>query len=76
MVMIQSFQGMGGGDPEDPVKLARAARKELDDKTKERIESVLTAEQKSKLPAKKAEGFNPMADFMPVEDESEGDTKE
>lgn len=68
MVMMQGFQGMGG-DPNDPVKVARDARRELDSKTKERIESILTAEQKAKLPKKKSEGFNPMGDFMIDEDE-------
>jgi Spy/CpxP family protein refolding chaperone len=68
MVMMQGFQGMGG-DPNDPVKVARDSRRELDSKTKERIESILTAEQKAKLPKKKSEGFNPMGDFMIDEDE-------
>ncbi len=68
MVMMQGFQGMGG-DPNDPVKVARDSRRELDAKTKERIESILTAEQKAKLPKKKSEGFNPMGDFMIDEDE-------
>lgn len=69
MVMMQGFQGMGG-DPNDPVKVARDARRELDNKTKERIEGLLTAEQKAKLPKKKSEGFNPMADFM-IDEESD-----
>lgn len=73
MVMIQGFQG-GGGDPNDPVKKARDARKELDAKTKTAIEGVLTPEQKAKLPKKKPEGFNPMADFMPGQDDAEGDS--
>ncbi len=68
MVMMQGFQGMGG-DPNDPVKVARDSRREVDAKTKERIESILTAEQKAKLPKKKSEGFNPMGDFMLDEDE-------
>jgi Spy/CpxP family protein refolding chaperone len=72
MVMIQSFQP-GGGDPNDPVKLAKEARKELDSKTKEKVEAILTPAQVSKLPEKKSESFNPMADFMPAEDEEGAD---
>jgi hypothetical protein len=69
MVMMQGFQGMGG-DPNDPVKVARDARRELDNKTKDRIEGILSADQKAKLPKKKSEGFNPMADFM-IDEESD-----
>lgn len=72
MVMIQSFQSMsGGGDKDDPVKEQRDARKVLDDKTKDKVEAILTPDQKSKLPAKKQAEFNPMADFMLGEDEEE-----
>jgi len=72
MVMIQSFQTMNdGGDKEDPVKEQREARKALDDKTKDKVEAMLTPDQKSKLPAKKHAEFNPMADFMLGEDEEE-----
>jgi len=70
MVMIQGFQMQGGG-ADDPVKTARESRKEVDDKTKDRIEAVLTKEQVAKLPAKKTEEFNPMADFMFSDDEGE-----
>lgn len=72
MVMIQSFQTMnGGGDKEDPVKEQRDARKALDDKTKDKVEALLTPDQRSKLPAKKPAEFNPMADFMLGDDEEE-----
>jgi len=44
---------MGGGGDKDEVKPAREARKELDKKTAERLHSILTADQKSRLPEDK-----------------------
>ncbi|MBS0195726.1 MAG: hypothetical protein JSR77_03115 [Planctomycetes bacterium] len=73
MVMMQGM--MGGGDPNDPAKQARDARKELDDKTKEKLESILTADQKSRLPEKKVEPMNPMAEFMPDLEDQEQEAK-
>lgn len=71
MVMMQGFQGQPADD--DPVKVAREARKELDDKAKDRIENILTKDQVAKLPAKKSDGFNPMADFVYTDEEDEKD---
>lgn len=73
MVMMQSY--MGGGDGEDPVKAAREARKELDEATKDKLESILTADQRSRLPEKAVEKANPMADFMPEDEAEEQDSK-
>jgi hypothetical protein len=73
MVMMQGF--MGGGSPDDPVKQAKDARKELDEKTQDRLEAVLSPDQKARLPEKKIEPSNPMADFMPELEDQEQESK-
>ncbi|MBL9001187.1 MAG: hypothetical protein JNK25_08625 [Phycisphaerae bacterium] len=69
MVMMEGF--MGGAGPDDPVKQARDARKDLDDKALAKLSDILTPAQKSRLPEKKSAPMNPMADFMPDLDEEE-----
>lgn len=51
---------MGGGDekPDDPLKLAREARKSLDERTFTRVTQILKAEQREKLPkAEEKQGY-------------------
>lgn len=50
---------MGGRDekPDDPLKLAREARKALDEKTFARVTQVLNAEQREKLPKVEKSGY-------------------
>ncbi len=51
----------GEGDDNSPLAQARKARRELDDKTRTRLESILTKEQREKLPKEpegRAAGFN------------------
>jgi hypothetical protein len=73
MVMMKSAQAMQGGsgvgDLNKDVNDARTARKELDEKTKDRLLTMLSEEQKAKLPEAPPENGNPWADFMPVTDE-------
>lgn len=73
MMMMQSFQP--GGDGDDALKSARDARKELDEKTSDKIEALLTPEQVTRLPQKKAADPNPWSDFMPSQEEEEEKAK-
>ncbi len=68
-VMMQSMQG-GGGDLNKEVNAARQVRKELDAKLKDRLEGMLTDDQKAQLPpAPPEQRGNPWADFMPEPDD-------
>lgn len=46
--------GMGGGGEKSPVTDAKAARKELDDRTDSRLREILSDEQKTRLPERPA----------------------
>jgi hypothetical protein len=75
LAMMKSMQAMqGGGDSKElnkDVNEARTARKELDEKTKDRLFALLTEDQKAKLPEAPRDNGNPWADFMPQADEEE-----
>ncbi len=63
-MMMSGFMNMGGG--EDDVSKARKARKDLDEKTLGKLETLLRDEQKGKLPQKTPEkggGFGYMEDW-------------
>jgi hypothetical protein len=68
--MMKSMQGQGGELNKD-VNEARTARKELDDKTKEKLKGLLSEEQIGKLPPAPPANPNPWADFMPQPDEED-----
>jgi hypothetical protein len=72
--MMSGMMGGGGGE-KDEVKEARAARKELDDRTKERLLAVLKEDQKSRLPEDKPDrrdnGMNFGFDIDPPEVDDE-----
>ncbi|HYE61192.1 MAG TPA: hypothetical protein VD997_04280 [Phycisphaerales bacterium] len=69
--MMSNMTG-GGGELNKDVNEARQARKELDAKTKEKLESLLTEEQWSKLPAAPPEPRGgPWADMMPQPDDED-----
>ncbi|HYF14547.1 MAG TPA: hypothetical protein VD971_05675 [Phycisphaerales bacterium] len=65
-LMIAGFSGQGQNED---VKKAREARSELDKRTAKRLEEILSASQRERLPAKKPDGGNPWMDFMPADDE-------
>lgn len=69
-VMTMGFMG-GGGEGDDPVREARKARRDLDKQVLERLHGVLTEAQREQLPSREDEPFNPMADFMVIEPDSE-----
>lgn len=66
-VMMRGFMGQNAGK-DNPVKEVREARVDLDSKTTDKLKSVLNEKQRAKLPEKKVEPMNPMADMMPNED--------
>lgn len=75
VAMMQSMMG-GGGGGNDPVSEARRARKELDERYKDKLSAVLTAEQRARLPVEKPAQAEQMDMFgmMPDTDlEGEGD---
>jgi hypothetical protein len=51
---------------------ARQARKALESEAKKKLEDLLTEEQRAKLPVAPRENMNPMADFMPQDDDEPG----
>jgi hypothetical protein len=69
MVMMKSM--MGGGDLNKEVNEAREARKEMDDRVKDRLTALLNDDQKGRLPEATPDPManNPMADFMPNEED-------
>lgn len=69
-VMTMGFMG-GGDEGQDPVRDARKARRDLDKQVLERLKGVLTETQREQLPTRDEEPFNPMADFMVIEPDSE-----
>lgn len=71
-IMQMWMDGMGGDDASDPVAQARKARREIDDRARERILAVLTEDQRSRLPAKGATPDNPWEDFQALQQEDEG----
>jgi hypothetical protein len=60
---------MGQGDGKDEVGQARKARKDLDERTKEKLLATLKEDQKKRLPEDKPEAKdnNPMAGFMNID---------
>lgn len=74
-VMMASMQG-GNQDLNKDVNSARQVRKELDSKAKDKLEAMLTEDQKAKLPPAPAEQRgNPWADFMPEPEEDSPEAK-
>ncbi len=62
--MLAMMQAMQGGETGgDEVSEARRARQELDDRYKDKLVTLLTADQKSRLPEEKSDRQDPM-DFM------------
>jgi hypothetical protein len=70
-VMMRGFMGGGQQEGKDDLGEARDARRDLDRRTEKRVSDMLNTEQRAQLPKKEREDFNPMADFMPVNDEDE-----
>lgn len=69
-MMMNMWQEQGG---EDDAAKAKKAREELDSKTIDKLKAILKEEQRSKLPAEKKDGFNPMEDLMPGFEKEEGE---
>jgi hypothetical protein len=69
-MMMNMWQEQGG---EDDAAKAKKAREELDAKTIDRLKAILREDQRSKLPAEKKDGFNPMEDLMPGFEKEEGE---
>lgn len=67
-IMATSWMGEQPGAAE--VKAARKARRDLDDAAAERLKAVLNDAQRSRLPEKVEEPFNPMGDFQFVEQDT------
>lgn len=66
MMDVAMSQAMGGADDTaKEVNEAKAARKELDEKTEKRVMEVLTVPQRTKLPEKVVEPESPWADLVP-----------
>lgn len=70
-VMMRGFMGGAPQEGKDELGEARDARRDLDRRTEKRVSDLLNTEQRALLPKKEREDFNPMADFMPVNDEDE-----
>jgi hypothetical protein len=70
MVLFKNGMGMATADLNKDVNDARTARKELDEKTKNRLTGILSEEQMKKMPEQAADrNPNPLADFMTPEEE-------
>ncbi len=69
-MMMNMWQEQGG---EDDAAKAKKVREELDAKTIDRLKAILKEDQRSKLPADKKDGFNPMEDLMPGFEKDEGE---
>lgn len=69
-MMMNMWQEQGG---EDDAAKAKKVREELDAKTVDRLKAILKEDQRSKLPADKKDGFNPMEDLMPGFEKEEGE---
>jgi hypothetical protein len=71
MVFMKNAMGQGGEDLNKDVNDARKARKELDEKTKDRLTAVLREDQLKKMPEQPPErnSGNPFADFMTSDEE-------
>jgi Spy/CpxP family protein refolding chaperone len=65
---VMSKMWTGGGEGADAVKDARKARTDLDAQTADRLRALLTPEQVERLPERKSDEWNPMADFLSPED--------
>ncbi|MDX2130674.1 MAG: hypothetical protein SFY69_01320 [Planctomycetota bacterium] len=63
--MMRQFEPGGGAADESEEKKARAARRELDERTLEKAEGILTESQRAKLPEKQAVRDEPWSDMMP-----------
>lgn len=61
--MLSMFNGKPA-DANDPVALARKARKELDTKYKDKLTALLREDQRSKLPSEEAVPAGPQGDMM------------
>jgi hypothetical protein len=71
--VMMATQFGGNQDLNKGVNEARQARRELDNKVKEKFEALLTEEQRAKLPpAPPAKQNDFLADLMPPQDEEEG----
>lgn len=68
-VMMSGFTGQGASS--GAVGEARQARTDLDKRTEERIEAILTAEQRERLPKKERRQGNPWMDMVDPEDLAE-----
>ncbi len=69
--MMRGFEGGGGEDSEE--RKARTARRELDDKTLERAEAVLSDSQKDRLPKPERVQSEPWMDMMPNPEDMKDD---
>lgn len=71
MVFMKNAMGQGGDDLNKDVNDARKARKDLDEKTKDRLTAVLHEDQLKKMPEQAPErnNGNPFADFMTSDEE-------
>ncbi|MFZ4573172.1 MAG: hypothetical protein ACOYN0_02165 [Phycisphaerales bacterium] len=66
---------MGGAEPED-LKEAKAARDAVDQTTREKLMSILTEPQRTKLPEVKSDKDNPMAAMQEMMKEMEAESTE
>lgn len=69
--MMRGFEGGGGQDSEE--RKARTARRELDDRTLERAEAVLSDSQKDRLPKPERVQNEPWMDMMPNPEDMKDD---
>lgn len=65
-VMMGGFMG-GGGGKDNPVTLARQARRDLDKQAEDRLAAILSKDQMARLPEREPQQENPWSDMMPNE---------